>query len=254
MLFVHRDIVTIYKQTILGPFWFIVQPLLTSFTQFIIFGKIAEIPSDGVPYFLFVLAGNTMWFYFRENFTITSTTFKTNQGLFGKVYFPRVIIPLSVTISSLAKFLVQFVMFLGVYFYISTQSTAFHLNIYVLLIPILLFTMALLAMGFGMIISSLTVKYRDFSFLVSFGVGLYMYITPVVYPTSLVIEKVPASMANLIYLNPLTGVFDLFRYSFFSQGAISWEGFAYSIVFSISIFFLGLMIFNRTEKNVMDTI
>lgn len=253
-LFVKRDIVTFYKQTILGPIWFIIQPLVTSFIQYIIFSKVANIQSDAIPYFLFVLAGNVLWFYFSDCFKATSEVFKTNQNLFGKVYFPRIIMPLSIVVSNLIKFGIQFVFFVGVLFYYKMEGFSIHPNLYVLFTPLLMLLMILLSLGLGMIISSLTTKYRDLSFVISFGISLYMYITPIVYPTSLVLEKMPPSLQYLIYLNPLTSIFDFFKYAYLGCGSINFFGIFYSIIFSFSIFFIGLLIFNKTEKNFIDVI
>ena len=253
-LFVKRDVVTFYKQTILGPIWFIIQPLITSFIQFIIFSKIADIKSDGVPYFLFVLAGNVLWLYFSECFKATSEVFKTNQNLFGKVYFPRLIMPLSIVFSNLMKFGIQFVFFLLVLTYFIFKGYNVHPNTYVVFLPLLLLVMILFSLGLGMIITSLTTKYRDLTFVISFGISLYMYITPIVYPTSLVLEKLPKSMHYLIYLNPLTSIFDFFRYAFLGSGKIDLFGILYSTLFSILVFFAGIFVFNKTEKNFIDVI
>lgn len=253
-LFVKRDIVTFYKQTILGPVWFIIQPLLTSIIQFVIFSKIAAIPSDGVPYFLFVLAGNVLWFYFSDSLKATSETFTTNQNIFGKVYFPRIIMPLKVVLSNVIKFGIQFAFFLVVLVYYLNKGVAITPNFYALLTPFLLLIVALIALGFGMIISALTVKYRDLNFVITFGISLYMYITPIVYPTSLVLEKIDSKYHTLVYLNPLTSLFDFFRYAFTGAGVIDVNGLVYSVVFSILIFFVGLVVFNRSEKSFIDVI
>jgi len=253
-LFVKRDIVTFYKQTILGPVWFIIQPLLTSIIQFVIFSKIAEIPSDGVPYFLFVLAGNILWFYFSDSLKATSETFTVNQNIFGKVYFPRIIMPLKVVLSNVIKFGIQFAFFLVVLLYYLNQGLVISPNFYALLTPVLLLVVALIALGFGMIISSLTVKYRDLNFVITFGISLYMYITPIVYPTSLVLEKIDSKYHTLVYLNPLTSLFDFFRYAFTGTGVIDLNGLIYSIVFSMMIFFVGLIVFNKAEKSFIDVI
>lgn len=255
LLFVKRDIVTYYKQTILGPLWFLIQPLITSVVQFVIFNQIAQIESDGINYFLFALAGNTLWFYFSDCFKSTSDTFKTNQNIFGKVYFPRVIVPMSVTLSNLLKFGIQFLFFLCMIGYFIYLGKAPFPNWEVIFTPILLFMMALISLGFGMIISSMTTKYRDLSFLVGFGVQLYMYLTPVVYPTSLVVKKLkPYGYENLAYLNPLTSIFEFFKYAFLGSGEFTTFGLVYSFVFSILIFLLGLVVFNKTEKNFIDTV
>ena len=255
LLFVKRDIITYYKQTILGPLWFLIQPVLTSLVQFVIFNKIAQIESDGINYFLFALAGNTLWFYFSDCFKSTSDTFKSNQNIFGKVYFPRVIVPMSITISNLLKFGIQFLFFICVLGYFIAQGKAPLPNWGILFTPVLLFFMALVSMGFGMIISSMTTKYRDLSFLIGFGVQLYMYLTPVVYPTSLVVKKLePYGYENLVYLNPLTSLFEFFKYSFLGSGEFTAFGLIYSAAFSVIIFLLGLVVFNKTEKNFIDTV
>lgn len=254
-LFVKRDIVTYYKQTILGPLWFLIQPLITSMIQFVIFSQIANIPSDEVPYFLFVLAGNILWFYFSDCFKATSEVFKTNQNLFGKVYFPRLIMPLSIVFSNLLKFGIQFVFFIIVLlYYVISGNKAVNPNFYILFTPVLLFVMMLFSLGLGMIITSLTTKYRDLTFVVSFGIALYMYITPIVYPTTLVLSKMPKKMHYLVYANPLTSIFDFFKYAYLGSGSVNLLGIIYSLVFSIFIFFFGLLIFNKTEKNFIDVI
>ena len=254
LLFVKRDIVTFYKQTVLGPIWFVIQPLITSVIQFIIFSKIASIPSDGIPYFLFVLAGNILWFYFSDCLKATSETFTTNQNIFGKVYFPRIIMPLKVAVSNLIKFGIQFVFFLGVLIYYLYQDTPITLTPYVLLLPFLLLVIAFIALGAGMLISSMTVKYRDLNFVITFGISLFMYITPIVYPTSLVLEKIDPKYHQLIYLNPLTGLFDFFKFAFLGSDCFDFGAILYSVIFSIVIFFLGLLVFTRTEKSFIDVI
>ncbi|MDI9308973.1 MAG: ABC transporter permease [Limnohabitans sp.] len=254
-LFVKRDIITYYKQTILGPIWFLIQPLITSIIQFVIFSQIANIPSDEVPYFLFVLAGNVLWFYFSDCFKATSEVFKTNQNLFGKVYFPRMIMPLSIVFSNLLKFAIQFVFFIIVliyYIYIGNSSVA--PNWYIVFTPFLMLVMMIFSLGLGMIITSLTTKYRDLTFVISFGISLYMYITPIVYPTTLALQKMPEKLHYLIYANPLTSIFDFFKYAYLGSGQINFSGVIYSFFFSIFIFFCGLLIFNKTEKNFIDVI
>jgi lipopolysaccharide transport system permease protein len=253
-LFVKRDIITFYKQTILGPIWFIIQPLLTSIIQFVIFSKIAAIPSDGVPYFLFVLAGNIIWFYFSDSLKSVSETFTANQSIFGKVYFPRIIMPLKVVFSNLLKFGFQFLFFLIVLFYFIYSGYNIQPTFYVLFLPLLLIFIAFLSMGVGMLISSLTVKYRDLNFVITFGISLFMYVTPIVYPTSLVLEKIDPKFHFLIYLNPLTGFLDFFKFAFLGSGTFNVLNLGYSLVFSIVIFVLGVMVFNKTEKSFIDII
>lgn len=256
VLFIRRNVVAVYKQTILGPLWFLIQPIFTSLIQFIVFGKIAELPSDGVPYFLFVLAGNTLWGFFSASLGSSSTTFKSNASIFGKVYFPRAIMPIAATASGLVKFFIQVGVFVAVLLYLMFTGVPIKPNILLLTFPLVVVIMALCAMGFGMVVTSMTTKYNDFTFFMGFAISLFMYMTPVVYPTSLAIEK---SLANglpswLIYVNPLTGIFDLFKYSFMGEGVLNWWAILYSTVFSIVIYFLGLMVFNRTAKNFMDTV
>ncbi len=253
-LFIRRDIVSIYKQTILGPVWLVIQPLFTSATQLVIFSKIASIPSDGVPYFLFVFQGNILWNYFATSLTSIADTFKQNEQIFGKVYFPRAIVPLSITLSNIFKFFIQFFIFILILiFYLYTQHTV-QPNLFILLTPLVLTSMALISMGMGMIITSVTTKYRDFTHILGFGITLIMYATPVVYPTSLFLEKMPPQNQWIIYLNPLTGIFDLFKYAFLGSGNINWYAITWSGLFSISIYTFGLLLFNKTEKSFMDTI
>ncbi len=254
LMFVKRDIVTYYKQTILGPLWFLIQPLITSVIQFIVFFKIAKLQSDGIPYFLFALAGNTLWFYFSECFKTTSETFRTNQNIFGKVYFPRIIMPLALTVSNLVKFGIQFLLFLVVMGYYMWQGSPIEPQWTVILTPFLLLVMALISLGLGMIISSMTTKYRDLTFVVSFGVSLYMYVTPVIYPVSQVIKELPEGYSWLVYINPLTSIFEFFKYSFLGKGTFTMLGLLYSVGSTIVIFLLGLVIFNRTERSFIDTI
>ena len=250
-LFIRRDIVSVYKQTILGPLWYFISPLLAAITQYWVFGRLAELPSDGTPYFLFVLGGNVLWSYFQTSLTGTSNTFNANQGIFGKVYFPRAIVPLSITASNLFQFgiklllLITFIMGMGLFS---------KMNGYVFTLPLLIIVMALISMGLGMIISSMTTKYRDFSQLMVFAVGLSMYVTPVIYPTSMFLDKISPEKHWLIYANPLTSVFDVFRYAFFSSGTVNLYGVLYSVVFAIVVYVFGLFVFNRVEKSFMDTI
>ncbi|WP_396148834.1 ABC transporter permease [Flavobacterium sp.] len=254
MLFVKRDIVTFYKQTVLGPIWFIIQPLLTSVIQFIIFSKIADIPSDGVPYFLFVLAGNILWFYFSDCLKAVSETFTANQNIFGKVYFPRIIMPLKVIVSNLVKFSIQFIFFIIVLIYYIFQGYNIKPTLLILFTPVLLFMVAILAMGIGMLISSLTVKYRDLNFVVTFGISLFMYVTPIVYPTTLVLEKINPKYHILVYLNPLTGILDFFKYAFLGSGSMDLSYLLYSLVFGLLVLLFGILVFNRTEKSFIDVI
>jgi lipopolysaccharide transport system permease protein len=251
ILFIRRDIVSVYKQTILGPLWYFISPILASLTQYWVFGRIAELPSDGAPYFLFVLSGNILWSYFSTSLTNISNTFNANQGIFGKVYFPRAIMPLSITISNLFQFAIKLLLLL---LFIFTMNWYERMNNYIFLLPILLIEMALISMGVGMIISSLTTKYRDFAQLMAFAVNLFMYVTPVIYPTSMFLNKLPAEKGWMIYANPLTGIFDIFRMGFLGVGHINWAAFEYSLFFALFIYTIGLIVFNKVEKSFMDTI
>lgn len=253
-LFVKRDIVTVYKQTILGPLWYFIQPLFTSVVFTLVFNNLGNIQTDGVPPFLFNLAGITVWNYFKECLTNTSNTFTKNQSLFGKVYFPRVIIPMSVTISNLVKLGIQLLIFTGFYFYYSTQGFEFHISPYALLFPFYIFLMGLMGLGLGMIISSLTTKYRDLSVLVGFATSLLMYVSAVPYPVSEVHRKLPDWVANIVIFNPLTQVIEGFRFVMLGTGTFSWPGLLYTATVALVLFFLGLLIFNRTEKTFIDTV
>jgi len=250
MLFVHRDFVAVYKQTILGPLWFFIQPLLTTIVFTVIFGKVAKISTDGLPPLLFYLAGVTAWNYFGECFRKTANSFTQNAHIFGKVYFPRVIVPLSVTLTNLITFGIQFLLFLGFLFYFMYSKAVVHPNVYMLLFPVLILMMGIMGLGFGMLVSALTTKYRDLQFLVAFGIQLLMFATPVIYP----ISAIPTKYHWIILANPMTSVIETFRYAFLGAGSFSWSGLIYSCLFTIGIFLLGLVVFNRTEKNFMDTV
>ena len=249
-LFVRRDFVAVYKQTILGPAWFFIQPLFTTIIYTFIFGNIADLPADGVPHSLFYLAGITAWNYFANSLTTISETFTKNAGLFGKVYFPRAVSPLSIVISNLIQFGLQLLLFLLVYFYYIFQGFNISPDWTLALLPVLLIFMALMSLGFGMTISSMTTKYRDLKFLIKFGVQLAMYGSSVIYPLS----EIPEKYQTLVMLNPMVGIIETFKYMFFGMGTFSWSLIAYSGVFSILIFVFGLAIFNKTEKNFMDTV
>ncbi|WP_340066112.1 ABC transporter permease [Ascidiimonas aurantiaca] len=250
-LFVKRDIVTVYKQTILGPLWFFIQPIMTTIVFLVVFGKIANIPTDGVPPILFYLSGIVAWNYFAECLNLTSDTFKKNEAIFSKVYFPRIVLPLSIVISNLGKFLIQLFLFLATlgYFVFFTETSA-KPNKLLILFPVLVLLMGLLGLSAGMIISSLTTKYRDLTFLVKFGVSLLMYATPVVYPLS----QINTQYRWIAELNPLTPLFEIFKYSFLGQGTFTWGSFIYSCIFSIVVLLIGILTFNRTEKSFIDTI
>jgi lipopolysaccharide transport system permease protein len=253
-LLVRRDFVSFYKQTVLGPLWFIIQPIFTTFIFTIIFGYLAKtVPKDGVPVPLFFLAGTISWNYFADSITKTSTVFKDNSNIFGKVYFPRLIMPLSIIFSNLVKFGVQFGLFLLVYlFYIVRGNPEDHIepNWFILLFPVIVLLMALLGLGLGLMVTALTTKYRDLALVVAFGMQLFMYASPVIYPLSFALSK----FHGVIALNPMSGLIETFRYSFTGSGHFYHRTFAYSVVCSIVVFLLGLVIFNKVEKNFVDTV
>jgi lipopolysaccharide transport system permease protein len=250
MMFVRRDFVANYKQTILGPIWFFLQPLLTTITFIFIFGRVAGLSTDGLPMAVFYLAGITVWSYFSETLNKTATVFKDNAQMFGKVYFPRLTMPVSIVISNLVRFFIQFSLFLIIWVYYFFQENSIQPNIYIALTPVLIFIMGLLALGFGMIISALTNKYKDLIFLLTFGVQLLMYATPVIYPLSSISDK----YKWLILANPMTPVVETFRYAFLGSGTFSWLHLGYSFIFSIVILFLGALVFNKVEKSFTDTV
>ena len=250
-LFVKRDFISVYKQTILGPLWFLIEPALTTLVFTIIFGQIAGIETGGIPSIAFYLAGLTCWNYFTDCFKKTSNTFIENQHIFGKVYFPRLVTPLSIVLSSLIKYGIQFLLFLGVYFfYLMTGEHAITPNFYLLLLPFLIVLIGLMGLGFGMIISSLTTKYRDMRFLIQFGIQLWLYASPVIYPLSITKGK----LKTILMLNPMTSILETFKYSFFGTGTFEWWMLGYSTGFTLLILFFGILIFNKTEQNFMDTV
>ena len=249
VLFVRRDFVTVYKQTILGPLWFFVQPVLTTVTFTIIFGNIAQLSTDGAPKMVFYMAGVTLWNYFSTCLTSVSGVFNANAGIFGKVYFPRLIMPLTIVISNLMKFLVQFCLFLMfvVYFYFQDLIQP---NIWMLLTPFIVLLMAIIAMGIGLILSSMTTKYRDLNQLISFGVQLCMYATPVIYPSS----SIPLDYAWVVDLNPLVGLFDYMRYAYLGVGKFSFISLLYPTGFALCFLLIGVLVFNKVQKTFMDTV
>ena len=253
ILFVKRDITTVYKQTILGPLWFFIQPLFTAVIFTLVFNNIADIPTGNVPSFLFNLTGITAWNYFNQSLTQTSNTFTANAGIFGKVYFPRVIMPLKTVISGLFKFGIQLMILLVFYFYFLFKGFELSPNINLLLFPVYVLMMALLGLGAGMIISALTTKYRDLTVMVGFATSLLMYISAVPYPLSEVSEKIP-SLAWLVKYNPLAQIIEGFRYMILDTGIFTWSGFFYTLAISVMLFLFGLIVFNRTEKNFIDTV
>ena len=254
MLFVKRDIVTVYKQTILGPLWYVIQPLFTSVIFTLIFNNLGNISTGGIPPFLFNLAGITAWNYFNNCLTGTSDTFKKNETIFGKVYFPRVIMPMSVTISNLLKFFIQLGIFIGFYVYYLSTGYALSVNMNLLLFPVYILMMAMLGLGLGMILSSMTTKYRDMTVVIGFGVSLLMYMSAVPYPLSEAHKKFPEWVATFVEYNPLTQIIEGFRYMLLNIGTFTWFGFVYTLVISIVLFLLGIIVFNKTEKTFIDTV
>lgn len=249
-ILVRRDIVTVYKQTVLGPVWFIIPPIITTLIFYLIFDRVAGISTDNTPGILFYMTGIVAWNYFADCITKTSNTFVFNSQLFGKVYFPRMIVPLSVVTSSMIKFSIQFLLFLCIFFYYYFNHESIHPGYYIFFIPLLVVLMAILGLGIGIIISSLTTKYRDLSFLVAFGVQLFMYATPVIYPLSTIPEKYKI----FFVLNPMTFIIETFRLAFLGSGTFNTYHMIYTIVFSISIFLVGVILFNKVERTFMDTV
>jgi lipopolysaccharide transport system permease protein len=250
VLFIKRDITITYKQTVLGPLWFFIQPLLTTLMFLLVFGRIAGIPTGEVPPVLFYMGGITIWNYFSECLRLTSDTFVKNAGLFGKVYFPRIITPLSIVSSNLVKFSIQFSLFLVVFFYYYLTGNQIHPNITLFFLPFYVLILAVMALGFGLIISAMTTKYRDLTFLIQFGIQLWMYATPVIYP----ISQIPEKYRWIIMANPVSSIVEAFKYGFTGSGNFYLNGIIYSGLFSIFLFFIGLVIFNRIEKTFMDTV
>lgn len=256
-LFVKRDIVTVYKQTILGPLWYIIQPLFTSVIFTLIFNNLANIPTgNGVPAFLFNLAGITSWNYFKECLTGTSNTFKRNENIFGKVYFPRVIMPMSLVFSNLLKLVIQLLVFIAFYIYyvfFTLEASQVSPQKAIVFLPFLIVLMGILGLGLGMIISSMTTKYRDLTFLVTFGVQLLMYGSAVMYPISYFKEKLP-EYAWLVEYNPIAVIVEAFRNMMLNTGNVQISDMIYVTVISVIVFILGLIVFNRTEKSFIDTV
>ncbi len=251
-MFVKRDIITIYKQTILGPIWFIVQPILTTLIYMVVFGRIAKISTDGLPQILFYLSGITIWNYFSECFNTTAKTFTENSYIFGKVYFPRLILPLAKVSSGMIKFFIQFILFVIVLaYYMLFEGTQINPNITILLLPLYIILMAIFGLGSGIIFTSLTTKYRDLVFLLQFGVQLLMYATPVIYPISTIPE---GRMRDILMLNPLSPIIEGFRYSFLGAGEFNYLALVYSSFVGIFILFLGMIMFHKTERNFIDTV
>lgn len=251
-LFVKRNVITQYKQTILGPLWYLVQPLMTTVMYMVVFGGIAKIPTDGLPQPLFYLAGICMWQYFSDCLSKTSNTFVDNAGIFGKVYFPRLVVPLSNVMSNLVRFGIQLGLFFTVYLYYQLFTPVqIHTNWYALLLPFLVLLLAGLALGFGILFSSMTTKYRDLQLLLSFFVSLWMYATPVIYPLSTITNE---KLRFVMSLNPLTGIIEAFKYGILGVGQFSWSMLAYSFGFMLLLLALGIVVFNKVQRSFMDTV
>lgn len=249
-MYVKRDIVTVYKQTILGPLWFLIQPILTTIMFMFVFGGLAGISTDGMPQSLFYMSGILLWNYFSSAFLASSNVFTLNANVFGKVYFPRLVVPLSGITSNLIKFGIQLLLFVSMYLFYWFRGAPLQVNWTLVLFPFLIFLIAFHAMSWGLIISALTTKYRDLTQLVTFGIQLFMYATPVIYPLSAAPEK----YRDLISLNPLTPIFEAFKYSCMGCGSLDWGGLLYSTVFMCITLFLSVIIFSRVERNFMDTV
>ena len=250
-LFAKRNIIVSYKQTVLGPLWFIIQPVLTVIMNMVVFGGIAKMSTDGIPQALFYMAGNVCWFYFSDCLNKTSSTFTANQGMFGKVYFPRLVVPISTVVSNLVRFAVQLGLFVAIYIYFVCKGTDAAPNIYILLLPLYIVMLAGLGLGFGILISSMTTKYRDLTVLFSFIVQLWMYGTPIVYPLSMVPE---GTLRTLILINPVTSIIEGFKYGAFGEGYFSWFALGYSFAFMCVLLIIGVVIFNKVQRSFMDTV
>lgn len=249
-LFVRRDFVSTYKQTVLGPIWFFIQPLLTTLTYVIIFSNVAKLSTDGMPALLFYMAGITVWNYFATSLTSVSTVFTANAAILGKVYFPRLTMPLSIVLSNLVRFGIQLGLFLLIWAYYLITDNSVHPTWAIALTPILVILMGLLSLGLGMLFSSLTTKYRDLAMLLIFGVQLFMYATPIIYP----LTSVPAKYKMLILANPMTAIVETFKFAFLGVGAFSWANLAYCAVVTIFFLLLGTVVFNKVEKSFTDTV
>ena len=250
LMLVKRDYVTFYKQTILGPIWFFVQPILTTLIYVILFGQVAKLSTDGLPQMAFYLSGVTIWSYFSDVLNKTAIVFQTNASIFGKVYFPRLIMPLSIVISGLMKFLIQFTLFVCVVLYFTFIKESIQPNFWILATPFLLFLMAAFALGLGMIFSSMTTKYKDLTMLLSFGVQLFMYVTPVVYT----VTSIPSQYKFIVRYNPLTSIFECFRYGYLGAGHFQPLTLVYSAISIFVLLAVGVLIFNKVEKSFMDTV
>ena len=250
-LFVKRNIVVQYKQTILGPLWYLIQPILTVIMNMVVFGGIANMSTDGVPQALFYLAGNVCWFYFSDCLNQTSSTFVANQGMFGKVYFPRMVVPISTVLSNLLRFGIQVGLFVAFWLYYFATGSDISLNWTILLVPVFVLMLAGLGLGFGILISSFTTKYRDLTILFTFVVQLWMYATPIVYPISMVTNE---KLRTIIMLNPMTSIIEAFKYATLGQGYFSWSALGYSFAFMMILLVWGIVVFNKVQRSFMDTV
>ena len=250
-LFVKRNIVVQYKQTILGPLWYLIQPILTVIMNMVVFGGIAHMSTDGVPQALFYMAGNVCWFYFSDCLNQTSSTFVTNQAMFGNVYFPRMVVLISMVISNLLRFGIQVLLFVAFYLYFWIRGADVTLTWAILLMPLLILMLAGLGLGFGILVSSLTTKYRDLTILFTFIVQLWMYATPIVYPMSMVTNE---TLRTVIMLNPMTAVVEAFKYATLGQGYFSWGALGYSFAFMSALLLWGTVVFNKVQRSFMDTV
>ena len=250
-LFVRRNIVVQYKQTVLGPLWYLIQPILTVIMNMVVFGNIAKMSTDGMPQALFYMAGNICWFYFSSCLNGSSNTFIANQSMFGKVYFPRLVVPIAVVISNLLRFVIQVGLFVVIYLYFFVKGAPIAPNWAILLTPLLVMMLAGLGLGFGILISSLTTKSRDFTILFTFIVQLWMYATPIVYPLSMVEE---GTLRTLIMANPMTSIIEAFKYATLGQGYFSWFALGYSFLFMSVLLLFSVAIFNKVQRNFMDTV
>ncbi len=251
MLFVKKDIITVYKQTILGPVWFVLQPIFSTLVYSVIFGQLAGFSSSGIPPYAFYLISVTLWSYFSDTLNITSKTFTDNSSIFGKVYFPRLIMPLSKIMSGLAKFFIQFCLFLAFWAYYVFIKHSITPSIYIVFTPLILLVIITMALAFGVLITSMTTKYRDLTFLIAFGLQLMMYATPVAYSIS---DPKVAKWKHLLWYNPLTSLFEGFKYGFFGTGEFNVPWMLYSTCFTLIMLMIGIYTFNKVEKRFIDTV
>ncbi len=249
-LFIKRNFTTMYKQTILGPLWLLLSPLISTVISTFVFGNIAGIESDGVPYFVFYMSGHCLWTYFAKCLTDTSGTFTGNAAIFGKVYFPRLVMPISTVTTGLLNFIIQLALTAVFWAVYKVNGAALFVTPYFALLPVLVLQTAILGMGFGIIVSSLTTKYRDLAVAVGFGVSLWMYVTPIIYPASTLSDNVRA----LAMLNPMASIIEIFRYGVLGSGTVDFRYWGISWITTIAVLFLGVILFNRTEKTFMDTV